>query len=337
MAEDFRIQVETDLDTSKAEQKLNALLKEKRQIKLDIDINNQNIKNISKNIEKGIKDTKIDTSALTKQLADSFNISDKSVLKNLNKQLNSMVTNLGKTWNGSKFDFGKATGFYSGLDDMAKTLTTNSKLVKSATGYYDDFYNYFKNKKIYVSDDLKKALGGDNYKELLQNNIGKITKDAKKGISVDSLWGEMSNLFPEHFSQNITNQADQITGRNMSSIGESFKTIFARMSDIKAQNYELVDDNGTVELLSDVESSLKKVGIDLRKTVTEYNSYDDVLDNLADKWSSLNQVQQNELSKAFAGVRQQEVFRTLMENYDRVKKYTKLLMKTSYLHMKKLW
>lgn len=210
MAEDFRIQVETDLDTAKAEQKLNALLKEKRQIKLDIDINNQNIKNISKNIEKGIKDTKIDTSAITKQLADSFNISDKSVLKNLNKQLNSMVTNLGKTWNGSKFDFGKATGFYSGLDDMAKTITTNSKVVKSATGYYDDFYNYFKNKKIYVSDDLKKALGGDTYKELLQNNIGKITKDAKKGISVDSFWGEMSNLFPEHFSQNITNQADQI-------------------------------------------------------------------------------------------------------------------------------
>lgn len=210
MAEDFRIQVETDLDTSKAEQKLNALLKEKRQIKLDIDINNQNVKNISKNIEKGIKDTRIDTSAITKQLADSFNISDKSVLKNLNKQLNNMVSSLGKTWNGSKFDFGKATGFYSGLDGMAKTIATNSKLVKSATGYYDDFYNYFKNKKIYVSDDLKKALGGDTYKELLQNNIGKITKDAKKGISVDSLWGEMSNLFPEHFSQNITNQADQI-------------------------------------------------------------------------------------------------------------------------------
>ena len=44
MAEDFRIHVEADLDTSKAEQKLNALLNEKRQIKLNIDINNQNIK-----------------------------------------------------------------------------------------------------------------------------------------------------------------------------------------------------------------------------------------------------------------------------------------------------
>ena len=31
----------------------------------------------------------LDTSAITKQLADSFNISDKSVLKNFNKQLNS--------------------------------------------------------------------------------------------------------------------------------------------------------------------------------------------------------------------------------------------------------
>ena len=131
------------------------------------------------------------------------------------------------------------------------------------------------------------------------------------GVSMDKLLGYLATT-------------GEVTQRSMSSIGESFKTIFARMSDIKAQNYELVDEDGTVELLSDVESSLKKVGIDLRKTVTEYNSYDDVLDNLADKWGSLNQVQQNELSKAFAGVRQQEVFRTLMENYDRVKKYTKL-------------
>lgn len=36
----------------------------------------------------------LDTSAITKQLADSFNISDKSVLKNLNKQLNSSNTEI---------------------------------------------------------------------------------------------------------------------------------------------------------------------------------------------------------------------------------------------------
>ena len=122
MPEDFKIQVEADLDTSKAEKKLADLTKDKKTIKLDIDINNQNLNNLQKNIEKGIKNTKIDTSAITKQIADSFNITDKSVLKNLTKQLNNMVSSLGKTWNGSKFDFSKASGFYSGIDSISKQI-----------------------------------------------------------------------------------------------------------------------------------------------------------------------------------------------------------------------
>ena len=94
MPEDFKIQVEADLDTSKAEKKLADLTKDKKTIKLDIDIKNQNLNSLQKNIEKGIKNTKIDTSAITKQIAESFNITDKSVLKNLNKQLNNMVSSL---------------------------------------------------------------------------------------------------------------------------------------------------------------------------------------------------------------------------------------------------
>ena len=77
-------------------------------------------------------------------------------------------------------------------------------------GIYDQFYSYFKDKKIYVSDDLKKALSGDDYKELLNNNIGHIVRGASKGVSIDSIWGEMTSMFPEHFADNITNQADQI-------------------------------------------------------------------------------------------------------------------------------
>ena len=87
------------------------------------------------------------------------------------------------------------------MEDIAQTITRNAKVVQSATGVYDDFYNYFKGKKIYVSDDLKKALDGDTYKELLQNNIGSIVRDVSKGMSIDSLWSEMSSLFPEHFFQ----------------------------------------------------------------------------------------------------------------------------------------
>lgn len=121
----------------------------------------------------------------------------------------------------------------------------------------------------------------------------------------------------------------EVTQADMGSVGNAFKTIFTRMSDIKAGKLELIDEDGTTETLSDVEQTLSNVGIDLRKTVTEYNDYGDVLDNLAAKWDSLSQLQQNALAKAFAGTRQAEVFRTLMSNYDSAKKYMEVAYDSS--------
>lgn len=121
----------------------------------------------------------------------------------------------------------------------------------------------------------------------------------------------------------------EVTQQDMGSIGNAFKTIFTRMSDIKAGKLKLIDDDGTEEILSDVEQTLSNVGIDLRKTVTEYNSFSDVLDNLAAKWDSLSQLQQNALAKAFAGTRQSENFRVLMSNYDKVKQYTEVSEQSS--------
>ena len=210
MADDFRAKVTAELDTAEAESKLNAFLNEKRKLKIDVEVNQDSAKKMASSIEKGIKDTKIDTSGISKQLAGSFNITDKNVISKLQSQMDKMISSLGKTWNGKDFDFGKASGFYSGMDSMVNTVMKNAKIVEGATGSYDAFFNYFKDKKIYVSDELKKAMGEDTYKELLQNNIGKIVRDASKGISIDSLWGEMSSLFPEHFSDNITNQVNQI-------------------------------------------------------------------------------------------------------------------------------
>ena len=210
MAQDFVAKVTAELDTAAAEGKLNEFLNKERKVKIDVEVTQASAKKLTSNIEKGIKSTKIDTSSISKQLADSFNISDKGVIRKLQSQINNMVSSLGKTWNGKDFDFRNAKGFYSGMEDIAQTITRNAKVVQSATGVYDDFYNYFKGKKIYVSDDLKKALDGDTYKELLQNNIGSIVRDVSKGMSIDSLWSEMSSLFPEHFSKDITNQADQL-------------------------------------------------------------------------------------------------------------------------------
>ena len=212
MAEDFEVKVTADLDTSEAESKLESFLNQNKKLKIDVELNQDSAKKLSSSIEKGVKKTKIDTSSISAQLAESFNISDKSTINKIKSQLNSMMTSLGKAWDGSKFDIKNAgfSDFAAGMQPLQKTLAENAKLVQGATGVYDDFFNYFKDKKIFVSDELKKALGNDTYKELLQNNVGKLVRDASKGVDISSIWGEMESMFPEHFASNITNQADQV-------------------------------------------------------------------------------------------------------------------------------
>lgn len=82
------------------------------------------------------------------------------------------------------------------------------------------------------------------------------------------------------------------------------KHFFARYADIKTGKLELIDEDGTVETLSDVEQSLKNVGINIRTTITDFDNAGDSLNSLAEKWDSLNSTQQNAIAKAFGGIRQ---------------------------------
>ena len=204
-----KIDIDADLNTSEVEKQLKELGNKKIQLDIEVGIKDQASK-IAKDIEQGLRNTKIDASAMAKSLADSFNISDKAIIKKMQSQINGMMSNLAHTWDGRNVDLTKASGFYSGIDELGKTVAQNARIIESKLGIYDRFYDYAKGKKIYVSDSLKSALGTDEYKELLKDNVGKITRDATKGLSIDSLWGELTSSFPEHFSDTIANQADQL-------------------------------------------------------------------------------------------------------------------------------
>lgn len=128
------------------------------------------------------------------------------------------------------------------------------------------------------------------------------------GISMDRLLGYLAVV-------------GETTQREMSSIGTAFKTIFTRMSDIKSGKLELIDEDGTKDTLSNVETVLNGLNIKLRESDNEFRNFGDVLDDVAAKWDSYTDVQQAALSKAFAGTRQQENFRVLLENYDKAREY----------------
>ena len=105
-----------------------------------------------------------------------------------------------------------------------------------------------------------------------------------------------------------------VTRKSASTIGESFKTIFARMGNVAAGKE--IDDEG--ESLNDVETTLNKMGIALRSSQHEWRNFEEVLDEVAVKWKDFNSTEQSQIATAIAGVRQQENFRALMNNWDEV-------------------
>ncbi len=212
MADDFKIKVQADLDTTEAEEKLKSLGQD-RKIKIGVELDKSTemqAKDLAKSIERGLKSAKLDTGDMAKQLAAGFNINNKNVVSKLKSQMDSMLDELAKSWDGKRFAFDQDNGFITTIDAMAETVSKNAKIVQDKMGIYDQFYSYFKDKKIYISDELKSAMGEDLYKEISNANIGKIVRDATKGVSIDSIWDEMTTLFPEHFASDITNQVDQV-------------------------------------------------------------------------------------------------------------------------------
>lgn len=121
----------------------------------------------------------------------------------------------------------------------------------------------------------------------------------------------------------------EVTQKSMSSIGESYKTIFSRMRDIKDNKLSVIGEDGEIEDLSNVEIVLNSLGIKLRESNQEFRNFQDVLDEVANEWNNYSTVQQAAIGKAFSGVRQQENFLVMMENYDKVKKYTEVAANSS--------
>lgn len=101
--------------------------------------------------------------------------------------------------------------------------------------------------------------------------------------------------------------------RSASVVGNSFKTIFSRLTNVAAG--KMTDDLG--EPLNDVERVFSGLNIKLRDSSGEFRNMYDVISELANKWTKLDNVEQNWVATSVAGTRQRETFLTLMENWDR--------------------
>lgn len=139
----------------------------------------------------------------------------------------------------------------------------------------------------------------------LAEGMSKTANSARlAGVEMDTLLGYLAAV-------------GEVTQQDMSSVGNAFKTMFARYSNVKLNR--LVDDDG--ESLNDYERILTRVGIALRDNAGSFRDFDDVLADVQNKWSSLTEVEQSAIAAALGATRQKENVLTLMENYSKAMEY----------------
>lgn len=101
------------------------------------------------------------------------------------------------------------------------------------------------------------------------------------------------------------------TRQSADSVGNSFKTIFARLQSLSQG--ETLDDDTTLTKYS---LALQKVGVDIKDQNGELKNMDTILDELGAKWGEISKEDQTALAYTVAGARQYTNFISLLSNWD---------------------
>ena len=124
------------------------------------------------------------------------------------------------------------------------------------------------------------------------------------GVSMDSLIGYIATV------AEVTQKSDSV-------VGESFKSILARMGKIKLNNWIDEDGKDISGEINDVEKTLAQFDIKLRNSATEFRNFEDVIYDVGMAWDKFSSVDQNAIANAFGGVYQRENVIALFENFNR--------------------
>lgn len=211
--------------------------------------------------------------------------------------------------------------------EEANELVTNSIMASKlanmesaeATEYLTSIINGFKLEATEVTGVLDKLVAVDNESATSVAELAEALKRSSSsanqaGVDFDTLTAYIATV-------------SSVTRRSAGSIGESFKTLFARMQNLKLGN---LDEMG--ESVSDVEMVLNKfIGTSLFDAQGNFRDLDNVIDDIAKSWDNLSNVERSAVAKAVAGTRQRENFLVLMQNYNKVLEFQAIQLNSAGL------
>ena len=121
--------------------------------------------------------------------------------------------------------------------------------------------------------------------------------DIATALSRTSAVAREAGLDLDQTAAALTTMID-VSQQDASSVGNAFRTILARYGNVKATAFtSLVGDSDDVDdtnkAINDTEKVLGAIGIKIRSSSSDMRDFDDVMDELADKWVTLTDVEKN--------------------------------------------
>ena len=102
-----------------------------------------------------------------------------------------------------------------------------------------------------------------------------------------------------------------VTRESAESIGTAYKTIFARIGDLKLG---ATDEDGIG--LGQVSSALQSIGVEILDASGNLRDMGDIISDLGDKWQTMSEAQKTATAQVVAGKRQYTQLMALFENWD---------------------
>ena len=152
--------------------------------------------------------------------------------------------------------------------------------------------------------DIMAALGAGT-----ATSLEEISTAMEKVASV----GEATGVKFEQLSSIIAT-VSSVTRTSAESVGTAYKTIFARMADLKLEGS--VEEDGVTTSLGTVSEQLAQVGVNILDANGELREMGSVLEELMGKWNNMNGATQQAVAIALAGKRQYTQLLALMNNQD---------------------
>lgn len=167
-----------------------------------------------------------------------------------------------------------------------------------------------------TSVDLKAAVSAGGLAEAMARTANSARQ---AGVDMNSLIGYIAAV-------------GEVTQRDMSTVGEAFKSIFARYGNVKLG--KLIDDESG-ESLNDFETALSAVGISLRNQEYQFRDFNDVMIELGKSYQTMSDVERSAIATTLGGVRQRENVLVLLENLDKAFGYAETAANSAGTAMQK--